>query len=81
LSAEDEGILAHGREQNYLLPYTKVFGQVTCLVNSTPLAVGRAERSWKATKRGIKMLIVFDVQKCIILLSTFLMTKNIVLSN
>lgn len=30
---------------------------------------------------GIFVLIVFDVQKCIILLSTFLMTKNIVLSN
>jgi hypothetical protein len=52
LSADDQCIPAHDREQNYLLPFAKVFGQVKCLVNSKPLAVGQAEHSWKATKRN-----------------------------
>jgi hypothetical protein len=48
--AKEPAVMAYRRHKKYSLPVTKVLGKLACLVISTILGIGTAERNWKQVK-------------------------------
>jgi hypothetical protein len=50
VSAGNDTTMAYDWHKRYSLPFTKVFGAVSCQVTASPLGIGQAEWNWKAVK-------------------------------
>ena len=50
VSAGNDTTMAHTWHKRYSLPFTKVFGAVSCQVTPPLLGMGQAEQNWKAVK-------------------------------